>query len=146
MENRKLCTWKISQLERLDDFVKRRNQIADQYNELFKGLEEQVIPLTNKYYSAYHIYVVKFNVKNIGKSRDEIFRELKNAGIGVNVHYMPIYLHPYYQNLGYKKGLCPIAEKVYEEIITLPIYPLLTNNEINKVVYSIKNTINYNNY
>ncbi len=93
--------------------------------------------MVDKYYSAYHIYVVKFNVEKIGKTWDEIFKELKINGIGVNVHYMPIYLHPYYENLGYKKDLCPEAEKVYEQIITLPMFPLLKDEEIIKICESI---------
>ena len=60
----------------------------------------------------------------------EIFKQLKLAGIGVNVHYMPIYLHPYYQKLGYTNGLCPIAEEVYDQIISLPLFPLLKNDEL----------------
>ena len=61
---------------------------------------------------------------------DEIFKELKESGIGVNVHYMPIYLHPYYQQLGYKKGLCPNSETAYESMITLPCYPLLKEDDL----------------
>lgn len=137
-----LCALGISQLSRLDEFIKRRNEIADKYNELLRGMENKVVPLVNKYYSAYHIYVVKFNVESIGKTRDEIFKELKGNGIGVNVHYMPIYLHPYYESLGYKKGLCPEAEKVYKQIITLPMYPLLKDEEIIKVVEKINMIIN----
>lgn len=138
-----LCALGISQLKRLDEFITRRNQIAIKYNNLLKEYSDYIIPLTNNYYSAYHIYVVKLNVEKIGKSRDEIFKLLKESGIGVNVHYMPIYLHPYYQDLGYIQGLCIEAEKVYEQIITLPIFPLLTDNEIefvcNKIIEIIKN-------
>ena len=133
-----LCALGISQMTKLDRFIKRRNEIAEQYNQLLKGLEDKVIPLISKYYSAYHIYVVKFNVNKIGKSRDEIFKELKQNGVGVNVHYMPIYLHPYYESLGYKKGLCPEAEKVYEQIITLPIFPLLEDNQVKEIYNKIK--------
>jgi len=133
-----LCALGISQLKKLDNFVEKRNQIALKYNELFKELQDKLTPLKNNYYSAYHIYVIKLNLEKINKSRDEIFKYLKENGIGVNVHYMPIYLHPYYQSLGYEKGLCIEAEKVYEQIITLPIYPLLKDEEINKI-YDIIN-------
>ncbi len=129
-----LCALGISQLARLDEFVFRRNQIARLYDELFVNIKDKVTPIVNKYISAYHIYVLKFNIKSIGKTRDEIFKELKGKGVGVNVHYMPIYLHPYYEELGYKKGLCPVAEEIYEQIITLPIYPLLTDDQV-KYVY-----------
>ena len=134
-----LCALGIEQLKRLDKFVERRNEIAHKYNELFKNHSDLLVPLTNNYYSAYHIYIIKLNLENLAKDRDTIFRELKENKIGVNVHYMPIYLHPYYQSLGYEKGLCPIAEDVYNRIITLPMFPLLKDEEI-EVVY---NTIIY---
>ena len=86
--------------------------------------------LKNKHYSSYHIYILKLNLNSLTKSRDEVFKILRQNGIGVNVHYKPIYLHTYYKNMGYKNGICPIAENVYEEIITLPIYPLLRNDEV----------------
>lgn len=124
-----LCALGISQMDKLDLFIQKRNEIADYYNSSFKN-NKNIIPLKNYYYSAYHIYVIKINLKNINKSRDDIFKELKKSGIGVNVHYLPIYLHPYYQSLGYKKGLCPVSESVYENIITLPCYPLLKNEEL----------------
>jgi len=135
-----LCALGIEQLKRLDDFVKRRNEIANLYNVNFKNSDVvQPIVCNSECYSAYHIYVVKFNLEKIGKTRDEIFKELKLKGIGVNVHYMPIYLHPYYESLGYKKGLCPNAEYVYERMITLPIFPLLDNEKIQTVISNINN-------
>ena len=124
-----LCALGISQMDKLDLFIQKRNEIADYYNSSFKN-NKNIVPLKNYYYSAYHIYVIKLNLKNINKLRDDIFKELKKSGIGVNVHYLPIYLHPYYQNLGYKKGLCPVSESVYESMITLPCYPLLKNEEL----------------
>jgi UDP-4-amino-4,6-dideoxy-N-acetyl-beta-L-altrosamine transaminase len=132
-----LCALGISQLNRLDSFIQSRNEIARKYTDFFKSHSNFIEPLTNHYDNAYHIYVVKLKLENIQKSRDVVFRELKEAGIGVNVHYMPIYLHPYYQGLGYKKGLCPESEKMYEQIITLPIYPLLKDEEVEYVCKKI---------
>jgi len=129
-----LCALGIEQLKRLDTFVERRNEIANKYNEGFKNFTNLLTPITNYYYSAYHIYVIKLNLENLKVDRDTIFKELKNNGIGVNVHYMPIYLHPYYQSLGYEKGLCPVSEDVYNRIITLPMFPLLTDENIEKVI------------
>lgn len=80
--------------------------------------------------------------ENTEHTRDEVFTKLKEAGIGVNVHYMPIYLHSYYQSLGYERGLCPEAEKVYEQIITLPIYPLLKDEEVETVCEKITSLVN----
>ena len=125
-----LCALGISQMNKLDQFITRRNEIAKKYDLFFEKHKEYIEPLKNYYDNAYHIYVIKLNVEKIGKSRDDVFRELKESGIGANVHYMPIYLHPYYQGLGYKKGLCPESEKIYEQIITLPVYPLLKDEEV----------------
>lgn len=136
-----LCALGIEQLKRLDKFIERRNEIANKYNELFKNHSDLLIPLTNNHYSAYHIYVIKLNLENLNKTRDTIFKELKENKIGVNVHYMPIYLHPYYQSLGYEKGLCPVAEDVYSRIITLPMFPLLKDEEIEIVYNYIKKII-----
>ena len=141
-----LCALGIEQLKRIDTFIERRNFIASKYNNLinnnFDKFKNVLEPLTikNNNYSAYHIYIIKLIKPDI--KRDDIFKKLKNAGINVNVHYMPIYLHPYYQNLGYKKGICPIAEKIYEQIITLPIFPLIKDEDIDFVIDNIISIFN----
>ena len=132
-----LCALGISQLEKIDNFIEKRNRIAKKYNAFFEKHKQFVEPLTCYYDSAYHIYVIKLNLKNLNLSRDEIFKKLKESGIGVNVHYMPIYLHSYYQNLNYKKGLCPNAEELYNQIITLPVFPLLEDHEIDYVCQQV---------
>jgi perosamine synthetase len=136
-----LCALGIEQLKRLDKFIEKRNYIANKYNELLKPFKNIITPLENNYYSSYHIYIIKINLEKIKMSRDEIFRIMRENGIGVNVHYMPIYLHPHYKKLDYKKGLCPESEKVYEQILTLPIFPLLTDDEIIKCVNTISKII-----
>ena len=136
-----LCALGISQMDKLDLFIQKRNKVANYYNNYFKN-SEYILPLKNYYDCAYHIYVIKLKSEKLNKSRDEIFKELKESGIGVNVHYMPIYLHPYYQKLGYKKGLCPNSETVYENMITLPCYPLLKEEELKYICEKLKNIIN----
>lgn len=130
-----LCALGSSQLKRLDEFVARRNEIAKQYNHFFASCQDKIVPLevNSNVKSAYHIYVVKLQ----DVDRDTMFKKLKELGIGVNVHYMPIYLHPYYLSLGYSKGLCPVAEKLYEQIITLPMFPLLMDEQIQYVCSKI---------
>ena len=138
-----LCALGIEQLKRLDIFIERRNEIATKYNIFFAKYSNIIEPLKCDVscYSAYHIYVIKLKLNNISETRDEIFKKLKLNGIGVNVHYMPIYLHPYYQSLGYIKGLCPVSEELYEMILTLPIFPLLKNEEIETICEQIINII-----
>jgi perosamine synthetase len=132
-----LCALGSEQLTRIDLFIKKRNEIANIYNEQFKN-NKNLQPLQLKYnnFSTYHLYIIKLN-KTL--NRDEIFKKCKDAGINVNVHYIPIYYHPYYEKLGYKKSICPIAENVYEQILSIPIFPLLKDNEI-KYVYEMINS------
>lgn len=139
-----LCALGISQLKKIDSFIKKRQEIAKIYNENFKSFNKYFIPLTQKFESAYHIYVIKLNLKNLNVNRDVIFKALKAEGIGVNVHYMPIHLHPYYKNnLKTFEGMMPIAEKIYKQIITLPLFPLMNQEDINDVINSVKKVISY---
>lgn len=128
-----LCALGISQLNKLDKFIKRRQEIAKIYD-----LHFGKFALQNKFNNVYHLYIIKLP-KVV--DRDKIFKELKNMNIGVNVHYMPIYLHPYYKKLDYKDGLCPIAEKIYKNIITLPLFPEMTDNDIMRVIKNINNVL-----
>ncbi len=128
-----LCALGINQMAKLDSFIKKRNEIANKYNSFFSNYNELLEPLHNYHLNAYHIYVIKLKLENLMLTRDEVFTKLKESKIGVNVHYMPIYYHTYYKKLGYKKGLCPEAENCYERIITLPIFPLLKDEEIDYV-------------
>ncbi|WP_291568314.1 MULTISPECIES: UDP-4-amino-4,6-dideoxy-N-acetyl-beta-L-altrosamine transaminase [unclassified Clostridium] len=132
----------VSQLKKLDKFIKRRREIANIYNEAFKDIEEIEIPIEYDYAkSGYHIYVIKLKLEKLCKTRKEIFIELENNNIGVNVHYVPVYYHPYYKELGYDKGLCKVAEEFYERIITLPLHPSITNEEIKYIISKVKEVI-----
>jgi UDP-4-amino-4,6-dideoxy-N-acetyl-beta-L-altrosamine transaminase len=135
----------ISQLKRLDKFIERRRHIAEVYNKAFSEGEFQdkiTIPYQSENTkSSYHIYVVKLNLASIRISRNEIFNKLLELNIGVNLHYIPVYYHPYYKALGYKKGLCSEAEKLYEEIITLPLYPGMSEDDVIYVIESLAKVI-----
>ena len=131
------CALGISQLRKLPGWIKRRNQVAERYTEAFK--KTKVHPLINhkNVINAYHLYVVKI------KNRDVCFSKLRDNGIGVNVHYVPVHLHPYYQdNLGTSLGDCPIAENVYTQILSLPMYPGLTEKEQDYVIDTILRVCN----
>lgn len=132
----------VSQLKKLDKFIERRREIANIYNEAFKDIEEIETPIEYDYAkSGYHIYVIKLKLEKLCKTRKEIFIELENNNIGVNVHYVPVYYHPYYKELGYDKGLCKVAEEFYERIITLPLHPSITNEEIKYIISKVNEAI-----
>ena len=119
----------ISQLKKLGSFIKKRREIAKRYREAFKDIPDLILPReTPGAKSSWHLYPVRLSGKLAGR-RQEIFEKLRASGIGVQVHYLPVYQHPYYQKLGYKKGLCPDAEKFSESEISLPIFPSLTFKE-----------------
>lgn len=136
----------ISQMNKLDNFVARRRKIARIYDEAFS--QEAIVNKVSIPYqatntkSSYHIYALKFNLPAIGKKRKEIFDELQKLNIGVNVHYIPVYYHPYYKSLGYTKGICPITEDLYEEIITIPLYPAMSDEDVTYVITCISKVIN----
>lgn len=133
-----------SQMNKINKFIARRREIAKQYNKAFKDFKEIITPFEEKYSnSGCHIYIIQIQPQLLNVTRKEIFEALQSENIGVNVHYLPVYLHPYYRGLGYKKGLCPISEKVYENIITLPIFPSMSNEDANDVVTAVKKVINY---
>jgi len=133
----------ITQLEKLDNFLARRREIVNKYNQEFKDIEGVIIPeqLENTN-SAWHIYVLQLELEKLTADRKEIFNDLRGKNLGVNVHYIPVYFHPYYQSLGYEKGICPKAEKLYERIITIPLYPKMTDQQVDEVIKRIKSTIN----
>jgi UDP-4-amino-4,6-dideoxy-N-acetyl-beta-L-altrosamine transaminase len=133
----------ITQLEKLDEFLARRREIVNKYNQEFKEIEGLIIPkqLENTN-SAWHIYVLQLELEKLTGDRKEIFKALREKNLGVNVHYIPVYFHPYYQSLGYEKGICPKAESLYERIITIPLYPKMTNQQVDEVIKRIKSTIN----
>ncbi len=113
----------ISQMDKLEDFLTRRREIAKRYHDAFKGNPYIEIPhLQEGAESGWHLYVIRIH----GRNRSEVYRRLQAAGIGVNVHYIPVYLHPYYQKHGYEKTCCPAAEHLYGQMLSLPIYPGLS--------------------
>ena len=130
------ATLGISQLKKIDTIMKKREEIKNYYIEKLKD-HKNVKCLNYKFNSANHLFIVK--IKN-GK-RDELYKKLKDNNIYCNVHYKPIYLFSYYQKLGYKKGLCPIAEKVYQEILSLPIYYKLAYKDVDIIFNFIKTKI-----
>ncbi len=127
----------ISQMKRIDECIKRRHMIADKYRNALKDL-----PLILPYqhtdtYSAYHLFVILLQLDKIEKSHRQVFEELRQRGIGVNLHYIPVHTQPYYQRLGFKLGDFPQAEEYYQKTISLPIYYGLTDEKQDSVIDSI---------
>lgn len=116
----------LSQLKRLDQFVRRRHVLAQQYDTLLKGLPLRTPWQHPDGYSGRHLYVIRLCLNAIGKTRREIFNSLRKRGVGVNVHYIPVHVQPYYQRLGFSSGDFPRAESYYEEAISLPLFPDMT--------------------
>lgn len=136
------CALGLSQLKKLDKFVARRRQIAALYDSAFADIPA-LFPLARRddRNSSYHLYVVRLNLSKLNASRQQVFGALRAENIGVNVHYIPVYWHPYYNKLGYGKGLCPVAEKAYEEIITLPLFPAMSDRDAEDVIKAVKKVL-----
>lgn len=131
-----------SQLNKLERFISRRREIAAIYQDAWKGHQELILPFQQESgQSSWHLFVLRINSNRVRVDRKTIFTELMEQNIGVNVHYIPIYLFPYYQELGFQQGLCPLAEKVYEEFITVPLYPAMTNEDVQAVIAAVNRTI-----
>ncbi|HWI50023.1 MAG TPA: UDP-4-amino-4,6-dideoxy-N-acetyl-beta-L-altrosamine transaminase [Rummeliibacillus sp.] len=125
----------ISQMKKIDRFISRRREIAAKYTELLNDIPYIHAPeQLEQTESGWHLYSVQLDTEKIGKSRKQIFEEMRDENIGVHVHYIPVYWHPYYQQLGYEKGLCPVAEKWYENALTLPLFPKMSNEDVEEVI------------
>ena len=128
----------LNQLGRLDDYLKKRNEIATYYDYHFNDLPITRPAPMQGYYSAYHLYIVRLKLDKSKLDRQFVFNYLRNEGIGVNLHYIPIHLQPYYQSLGFQRGDYPEAEKYYTEAMTLPIYPTISISELNYIILKFK--------
>lgn len=128
----------LSQMARLEEFVAKRHSIARYYDECLRNL-----PLTTPWqhsdsYSGLHLYVIRLKLNQIDKTHRQVFDALRSAGIGVNLHYIPVYLQPYYQRLGFQPGYCSEAELYYAEAISLPMYSTLTQDQQNQVIAALR--------
>lgn len=129
----------ISQMDKLERFIKLRKDIVNRYNIGFSSIKDKIIiPYQNKdCNNSWHLYVIQV----INKNRKEVFEKLRNKNIGVNVHYIPVYKHPYYQNNGYRDTYCKNAENLYKNLISLPLYPSLKQEEQEYVIDTVKEVL-----
>jgi len=128
----------LSQMQRLGEFVTRRHVIAKRYEQLLSALPVITPWQHPDGYSGLHLYVIRLKLAEIGKTHRQVFEALRAAGIGVNLHYIPVHRQPYYEGLGFKAGYCPEAEQYYAEAISLPMYPNLTEAQQDKVIESLR--------
>lgn len=129
------CALGCSQMKKLDRFLARRKEIVARYNEAFADCDNIITPYQlSDTESGWHLYIVQ--VKNC--DRRQVFENMREKGIGVNVHYIPVYMHPYYQEHGYKNVHCANAEEIYSHIISLPLYPGLTSEQQDYVIDTLK--------
>ena len=125
----------VSQMKKLDKHINKRRELAALYTKLLQDIPEITAPAQLPYVnSGWHLYSVQLDTEALGKSRRQIFDEMRADNIGVHVHYIPVYWHPYYQQLGYKRGLCPKAEEWYEHALTLPLHPQMTEEDVKQVI------------
>lgn len=133
-----------SQLDKLGLFAARRKELVRRYNEAFGKMPEitvqKEIPESD---TVRHLYVLQFNLEMLKCDRRQIFDALQAEGVGVNVHYIPTYLFPYYQKLGYKAGTCPNAERLYERMISIPLYYGLTDEQQDRVIEAVRKIVEY---
>ncbi|MDZ5606282.1 UDP-4-amino-4,6-dideoxy-N-acetyl-beta-L-altrosamine transaminase [Bacillus pseudomycoides] len=134
----------LSQLQKLDDFIAKRKQYVRIYQEEFKKFPELILPKQlNDVDSSWHLYVIRLNLSSLKVSRKDIFRALQKENIGVNVHYIPVHTQPLYKQMGYMAGICPYAERLYEEFITLPLYSGMTEEDVKDVITAVKKVVTY---
>lgn len=136
------CALGLSQLKKIDGWLDRRRQIASTYSEAFVDLPQLELPLVKMdRQSAWHLYPVRIVPGHLQAGRGQVFRALRAEGIQVNVHYIPVYWHPYYERLGYRKGVCPVAEEQYERLITLPLFHGMSDQDVKDVVEAVRKVI-----
>ena len=137
------CALGMSQLQKLPQWVKRRQEIAAFYDKAFSNLPAvEPLNVSPGVSHAYHLYVVRLDLKALSGDRQAIFERLRSQGIGVNVHYLPVHLHPFYrQRFGTGPGLCPVAEAAYEQILSLPIFPKMGDDDLQYVIDTFRQVI-----
>jgi len=137
------CSLGISQLEKIDYFLRRRRRIFEAYNNVFADNKLITLPFeSSNCFTNWHLYVLQIDFEAFGKDRADIIKRLKDKGVGTQVHYIPVHIQPFYRkNFGTKWGDCPRAEAYYKECLSIPIFPAMNNEDINKVANSLSEVL-----
>ena len=134
----------ISQMKKLDKFIARRKEIVQKYNEAFANIPEIIvqkeIPESD---TCRHLYIIRLDLGKLNCTRREFFDAMSAENVQCQIHYVPVYWFPYYQQLGYKKGLCPKAEDVFKGIMSIPLYPRMTNQDVDDVIHAVSKVVEY---
>lgn len=134
----------VSQMKKLNMFAERRKEIVKKYNEAFSNIPELIvqkeIPESD---TCRHLYIIRLALDKLTCTRREFFDAMSAENVQCQIHYVPVYWFPYYQHLGYQKGLCPKAEAVYQEIMSIPLYPKMTDQDVEDVIHAVKKVICY---
>jgi len=140
-----LCALGLSQLSRMPQNLARRREIAAHYNQAFFNLPGVATPIEYPYVeSAWHLYQIRLNLESLSVGRREIFDALRAENIGVNVHYIPVHLHPYYkERFGYSGGEFPVAEQAYETLLSLPMFHSMSDQDIDDTVQAVRRVVGY---
>ena len=132
----------VSQLDKIDYFIQRRKEIVGRYNEAFSEMPEVIvqneIPQSD---TCRHLYILRLNLSMLKCTRLEFFQAMAAENVQCQVHYIPVYWFPYYRRFGYEKGLCPKAEEMYESIMSLPLYPAMTDEDVEDVIEAVKKVV-----
>lgn len=132
----------VSQLGKLDSFVARRKQIVKKYDEEFLKLPEIILQKEiAQSDTVRHLYIIRLDLDKLVCSRREFFDAMSAENVQCQIHYIPVYWFPYYQRLGYEKGLCPNAEEVYQGIMSIPLYPKMTDQDVEDVIHAVKKVV-----
>lgn len=132
----------VSQLKKLDKFANRRKEIVEQYDEAFASIPEIIvqkeIPQSD---TCRHLYIIRLDLEKLNCTRREFFDAMSAENVQCQIHYVPVYWFPYYRHLGYEKGLCPKAEEVYKGIMSIPLYPKMTEQDVEDVIHAVTKVV-----
>ena len=134
----------VSQLEKLEAFKKRRQDIVDKYNAAFRDVPgiivQEEIPESD---TCRHLYIIRLDLDRLSCTRRQFFDAMSAENVQCQIHYVPVYWFPFYRHMGYPKGLCPVAEEVYKGILSIPLYPMLTDADTDDVIHTVRKIAAY---
>lgn len=132
----------VSQMKKLDQFKARRKQIVKMYDEAFAQIPEIIVQKEiAESDTCRHLYIIRLDLEKLSCTRREFFDVMSAENVQCQIHYVPVYWFPYYQKLGYKKGLCPVAEEVYKGIMSIPLYPRMTDQDVSDVIHAVRKVV-----